>query len=594
MRISDMLRQYNQNVSNGTEELRSAQGTQKLVSTVGELSAGSVFEGTVNGVKGGKVTLALGNGQVITARLDGKVDIKPGTAMFFQVKENDGQTVAIRPYSGAGSVGNPILLDALTSAQVPVTDRALLMADAMMQEGMSINRENILAMLKYVNANPNANVQTIVQMVKLGLPVTEIMASQYESYLSGNHALVGELELAVNQLSEALADGALSKEEALALYARITDIFFGEGAHSEGKLPMEGMAGAQTDHPLADGMGQQGAGAVPENGAVQNGGVGALGTGGENAALGAFLSEEQLELLGKALQNIPVLAGDETLFLAGADGEIFVDTMQADEALLAQMTGQTEGETNGPAAGMAFNKELTAAEFLQALKSALLRGDGESFAGLQKLFGGKEFQLLLREAVKEQWLLKPEELKDGKRLTGLYEKLERQIGQLEATMRAAGLTQNSLLHTAAEIRGNIEFMNQINQIYHYVQLPLKMSGQSANGELYVYTNKKQQDGQEGEFSAFLHLDMENLGATDVSVRMQEKKVRTNFYFDNDAAYRLVEMHLPVLEKRLKNKGYECTITIANEKREINFIENFVKKGSRQTGTVHRYSFDVRA
>ncbi len=594
MRISDMLRQYNQNVSNGTEELRSAQGTQKLVSTVGELSAGSVFEGTVNGVKGGKVTLALGNGQVITARLDGKVDIKPGTAMFFQVKENDGQTVAIRPYSGAGSVGNPILLDALTSAQVPVTDRALLMADSMMQEGMSINRENILAMLKYVNANPNANVQTIVQMVKLGLPVTEIMASQYESYLSGNHALVGELELAVNQLSEALADGALSKEEALALYAKITDIFFGEGAHSEGKLPMEGIAGAQTDHPLADGMGQQGAGAVPENGAVQNGGVGALGTGGENAALGAFLSEEQLELLGKALQNIPVLAGDETLFLAGADGEIFVDTMQADEALLAQMTGQTEGETNGPAAGMSFNKELTAAEFLQALKSALLRGDGESFAGLQKLFGGKEFQLLLREAVKEQWLLKPEELKDGKRLTGLYEKLERQIGQLEATMRAAGLTQNSLLHTAAEIRGNIEFMNQINQIYHYVQLPLKMSGQSANGELYVYTNKKQQDGQEGEFSAFLHLDMENLGATDVSVRMQEKKVRTNFYFDNDAAYRLVEMHLPVLEKRLKNKGYECTITIANEKREINFKENFVKKGSRQTGTVHRYSFDVRA
>ena len=55
MHISDMLRQYNRNVSNGTEELRSAQGTQKLVSTIGELSAGSVFEGTVNSVKGGKV-----------------------------------------------------------------------------------------------------------------------------------------------------------------------------------------------------------------------------------------------------------------------------------------------------------------------------------------------------------------------------------------------------------------------------------------------------------------------------------------------------------------------------------------------------------
>ena len=81
MQISDMLGQYNRNVTNGTEELRGAQGTQKLVSTVGDLSTGSVFEGTVNHVRGGKVTLALGNGQTITARLEGKVDLKPGSTL---------------------------------------------------------------------------------------------------------------------------------------------------------------------------------------------------------------------------------------------------------------------------------------------------------------------------------------------------------------------------------------------------------------------------------------------------------------------------------------------------------------------------------
>ncbi|MDD7636577.1 MAG: TOBE domain-containing protein, partial [Clostridiales bacterium] len=148
MHISDMLRQYNRNVSNGTEELRSAQGTQKLVSTIGELSAGSVFEGTVNSVKGGKVTLALGNGQVLTARLEGKVDMKPGTAMFFQVKSNDGLTVSIRPYSGLGNASNPILSGALTAAQVPVTERTLAMVDAMMQENMSVDRQSILDMVK--------------------------------------------------------------------------------------------------------------------------------------------------------------------------------------------------------------------------------------------------------------------------------------------------------------------------------------------------------------------------------------------------------------------------------------------------------------
>lgn len=84
MQIRDMLGQYSQNVKNGTEELMSAQGTQKLVSSMQELEPGSTFEGTVNSVKNGKVVLALGNGQTITARLDGKVSIQPGESMFFR------------------------------------------------------------------------------------------------------------------------------------------------------------------------------------------------------------------------------------------------------------------------------------------------------------------------------------------------------------------------------------------------------------------------------------------------------------------------------------------------------------------------------
>ena len=116
MQIRDMLGQYSQNVKNGTEELMSAQGTQKLVSSMQELEPGSTFEGTVNSVKNGKVVLALGNGQTITARLDGKVSIQPGESMFFQVRSNDGTTIALRPYVQAGNINNPILLNALTAA----------------------------------------------------------------------------------------------------------------------------------------------------------------------------------------------------------------------------------------------------------------------------------------------------------------------------------------------------------------------------------------------------------------------------------------------------------------------------------------------
>ena len=113
MQISDLVGQYSRNVANGTEELHGAQSVQKLVSTIGDLSAGSIFEGTINSVRGGKVTLALGNGQTITARLDGKMDLQQGSSMFFQVRANDGQTIAIRPYTELGNVSNPILFNAL-------------------------------------------------------------------------------------------------------------------------------------------------------------------------------------------------------------------------------------------------------------------------------------------------------------------------------------------------------------------------------------------------------------------------------------------------------------------------------------------------
>ena len=160
MQISDLVGQYSRNVANGTEELHGAQSVQKLVSTIGDLAAGSIFEGTINSVHGGKVTLALGNGQTITARLDGKMDLQQGSSMFFQVRANDGQTIAIRPYTELGNVSNPILLNALSAAQVPATDRTLVMVDTMMQEQMSIGRQSILDMAKLVGANPDANVQT--------------------------------------------------------------------------------------------------------------------------------------------------------------------------------------------------------------------------------------------------------------------------------------------------------------------------------------------------------------------------------------------------------------------------------------------------
>ena len=652
MQIRDMLGQYSQNVKNGTEELMSAQGTQKLVSSMQELEPGSTFEGTVNSVKNGKVVLALGNGQTITARLDGKVSIQPGESMFFQVRSNDGTTIALRPYVQAGNINNPILLNALTAAGVPATERNITMVDSMMKEQMSISRQSILDMGRVVGSNPNVNVNTAVLMTKIGLPVSAEMASQFENYMVDQHAIVDEMDLAMNQLGRLLGDADLGEEQSFELYGKVLDILNGEGetpaqttdglqqndtgtmVNAGENIETEAAVQQSKDGAAAEGVqkqvqqqntkdlismgaaGQEQSAGVAENTenivGEQTAGNAAqsMQTGidaadvlkntqadtaadfknvqGQTDTLEQILDQNGLDHLKRLLQNIPTLTGNTDLFEVQEEEDVFVDTMSGDDA------GKKAFELAQAEPEVTLKQSMTAEDFLNTLRDALKQNQEYGFAGMTKLFGSQEFAAILKNRAEKQWLLEPEQLREASKVSDLYERLDHQMKQMENVMKAAGVTQNSFVQTAADIRSNIEFMNQINQVYTYVQLPLKLSGQNASGDLYVYTNKKNLNDPEAELTAFLHLDLDNLGSTDVSIRMKDKNVKTNFYIADDASYDLIEKHLPVLEKRLAQKGYRCSITMSKEEKKVEFVEDFLQRDMPQAGTLHRYSFDVRA
>lgn len=652
MQIRDMLGQYSQNVKNGTEELMSAQGTQKLVSSMQELEPGSTFEGTVNSVKNGKVVLALGNGQTITARLDGKVSIQPGESMFFQVRSNDGTTIALRPYVQAGNINNPILLNALTAAGVPATERNITMVDSMMKEQMSISRQSILDMGRVVGSNPNVNVNTAVLMTKIGLPVSAEMASQFENYMVDQHAIVDEMDLAMNQLGRLLGDADSGEEQSFELYGKVLDILNGEGetpaqttdglqqndtgtmVNAGENIEMEAAVQQSKNGAAAEGVqkqvqqqntkdlismgaaGQEQSAGVAENAeniaGEQTAGNAAqsMQTGidaadvlkntqadtaadfknvqGQTDTLEQILDQNGLDHLKRLLQNIPTLTGNTDLFEVQEEEDVFVDTMSGDDA------GKKAFELAQAEPEVTLKQSMTAEDFLNTLRDALKQNQEYGFAGMTKLFGSKEFAAILKNCAEKQWLLEPEQLREASKVSDLYERLDHQMKQMENVMKAAGVTQNSFVQTAADIRSNVEFMNQINQVYTYVQLPLKLSGQNASGDLYVYTNKKNLNDPEAELTAFLHLDLDNLGSTDVSIRMKDKNVKTNFYIADDASYDLIEKHLPVLEKRLAQKGYRCSITMSKEEKKVEFVEDFLQRDMPQAGTLHRYSFDVRA
>lgn len=625
MHISDMLGQYNRNISSGTEELKAASGMQKVVSTLEELSSGSVFEGTVSSVKNGKVTLALSDGQTITARLSGKVPLSQGTPMFFQVKSNDGATIEIKPYTGAGSGGNPILTNALTEGTVPVTERNLAMVDAMMKEQMPIDKQSLLNMARIANMNPGVDITTVVNMTKLGIPVSPEMAAQFENYMTDEHAILQEMDQAMNELADLAGSSDLTPNQAVQMNHKILSILLpeqtatGAPVNTEGQIETSGqtmaegqivtggqitaegqiVTGGQTTaegQTTSEGQiltdGRLGAEEQTVNGEQTTTAGQAIqeGTGGQ--AIGEVLSDQQFSSLGRLLQNIPSLVESTKLFPEAMEQDIFIDTLE-DESVAQNL--MTEDAAWKAADGKtALDKNLTVSDFLRTVSQLLSENNGMASQSIQKLFGSDAYKSLLRNVMEQQWLIQPEALKQEKKISQLYEKLEQQMRQVEDALKEAGVTKTRFPETAAEVRGNIEFMNQLNQAYTYVQVPLKLSGQNANGELYVYTNKKNLRDPDAELSAFLHLDMEHLGSTDVSVKMQNRNVKTNFYMADDASYDLVEKYLPILEQKLKDKGYQCTITMTKEEKKVSFGDDFLRKDMPQTGTLHRYSFDVRA
>ena len=595
MQISDMLAQYNRSSATGATATAPQQGVQQLVSAVREMTVGNVFEGTVNDIKNGTVTLGLANGQTVQARIAAGVQLTVGQAMFFQVKSNDGTTVEIRPYTN-GNLNNPTLLKALDAAGIPAEPRMIDMVNSMMEEQMSIGRESLMDMARSISAYPDADIKSLVLMHKLDIPMSEEFIQQFENYKSDQAAITSQFDDVLESIGKLYQNENLSETEALELGSRIYQVLKQEGSLDASAIVKEGVQkGSWSPVELQEGAILEGTSELAateitgtelaEAETIEETLDGVAVNSGEEAASeenAAQVSEEKTSSDAQGVQY----------YARGSVGALFTEGQMKDFSNLLKEFPQLAGSKLFTAEGN-LNGNLSTGAFLKELHQALDEIMGLTGGSAKKLFSGKEYQKVLEYEVKQQWTLKPEEIK-GDAVKHLYEKMENQMQKMQELVQESGQSNTSLAKAVSNLQGNIEFMNQINNAYHYVQIPLRMSNQNAHGDLFVYTNKSGVDRPDGELSAFLHLDMDNLGATDVSVRMKDRKVHTNFYLEDEKSYDLIEEHMAELMQRLQEKGYSCTVQVENQFRKKNLVEDFMQQEHPSAGILHRYSFDMRA
>lgn len=610
MQISNLYDKYNNINKQKLDTNINAKNVGKT-STIQDMKAGDVFEGTVVSVKNDKVSIALSDGQKIEARLDNGVQVAPGQSLFFEVKSASTSTIEIRPYSSGTEGNNPILANALKEASIDVNVQTLKMVQEMMHEGLPIDKESLAKMYRQIVNFSNIDVKTVVQMTKFDIPITEQRAYQFENYLNDKQAITNKLNDVLNNLVKNISDPSipikqiesnnvklldivskglenvkveqfLDKEEVNMLLDKILQI---EGQQDEGKdflkmikmFQSENAKISENRNVLAETSINKGEVLAEEENviALEKNDMTSIHSQEKNA-------DTQTKSGGIQNENIDVQNNSQN-----------VDTKNPDLSTLNQEKQTIDGNVQKSENLNSNFSKLEVADILNQIKS-LMNNPAVSEKDILSLILSKEYKGFVESIIKEQWLIEPEQLKENGKITQLYKKLDYQITQIEELVNAVSQNKTALMSTISEIRGNLDFMNQVNNIYNYVQIPLKMTKQDVNGELYLYTNRKNLKEKKGELSAFLHLELDNLGTTDVSIKLKDKNLKTNFFVEDDASYDLIFANLPMLLSKLNKLGYACTLEVVNEKKKINFVEDFLKKDLPTAGPVKRFSFDMRA
>lgn len=630
--MESVLSGYSQNY--GGTQIGQGQGYTGTVGTAGsaasgnaqgvdvtQLQPGDTFQGEIVSVNGEDVQIQLANGQYMAAKLERDVQLALGQVMNLQVQSNKDNRVVLKPVYDSKMQMIRVGEAALRAAHMAVNDRTMALVSKLLENGMSIDKNTLMLFNRLTLQNPGASMADLIKLTKLQLPVNDNTLSQLQNYENMEHKLLDGIKEASDEIIK-LYDALAGKADVQGSQnGTAQGILSGQTALAEGGKFMEqvlvlltGEEGQTGGAPgAANKAGNTDAAVLPENQNTQdaqNSQNVESNTENMNQKTGINQAEQRTEdLVGN---NIEGDAGRKTA------AQEFVETAaqtlkQGEEAgtaanktldaFLNQLKGETLQAVPGKIISMMRDGIKEGTLGLKDVKQLLLDSEiGRQLTAEQKaeIFRSEPFKSMLKNGLQKQWTLSPQELAQEGKVEEFYQKLARESSQLtrmmNEAMQAGGQNSTSTPARAmANLSENVEFMNQMNQMFTYVQLPLKFGSSQAHGDLYVYTNKKNMARQDGMLTAFLHLDMDHLGALDVSISLQTQRnqVTTKFYLD-EASIALVEGHIDELSQRLSKKGYQCKNMILEKEEDKTVLEHMEEQVAGGSAVLGYRTFDTRA
>lgn len=523
-----------QNVQTGATSQPVNSAVNQLLQNM--FSTGDVISGKVSSIQGNVVELLLPGGQSLNAILGQNVQVNLGEQMMFAVKGMNANQIELNPLF-MNTANTTTIMKALDGAGLPVNEQNVSMVQNMMERGMSIQKDALLGMKRSIAQFPSAPIEDVVTLHSLKMPVNEANLTQFAAYKNSENQIMQPI---MDMLSEVphTFDTLLNAGEgtkAVGLYKELIQLF--------GEMPENTYVNQQTE----------GANVT-------------LNTVPNNVTESTTVQNTLNEL------NLTENATDSQMTIKYVLAKFGLDNGQIEAVLKGNPSKQDIMQLLG--------KQLT--------NNAALTEDT-----LVEIFKDSVFKEFMTQTGKELSTLTPKEVANHENIDKLYENLQKRADKILETL--AGKEDFALAKSAQNLKANVDFMNQMNQMFQYVQLPLKFTESHASGELYVYGNGKKLSLEDGNVSALLHLDMEHLGTVDIHVEMNpEKQVKTNFYFEDEAMLDFIYEHIDMLNERLEKRGYGpvTNVQMRDDTTKTPVSEIFDKKEETPVLLKHQ-SFDAR-
>ena len=531
------------------------QAAAAILKEVGGLSAGDTIKGQLVSKDGNTIELLLGDNARLTTMLEQDMNLSLGQLMSFEVKSNQGGQLTLRPLF-ANMSNSTTIMSALDAAGIAASDSAVEMVDTLMQNGMPVNKEMLHTINRDLSMYPDADVKDIVMLHKMDIPVNEGNVRQMHLYNNNNQWMMENVSDSAEQLTDMLKD-------------------------------VIGKGGEQAQNIL-DGLKQM----LPP--ADESAEVISTSQNAENV-IQTGVAEDGIAAAGDKMTQVSENGKEATAVMSNAEGilpdakntSVNADAQKAENGQITKdaVPGKESAVNNREQEGPVINKFNVFDKLNELDAKELSRPEIKA-----------QIKNAVTELLKDNFLMNPKDIGEEKFVSKYYERTANLAEGIERLMAENGKADTDFARSMTGMRENTTFMNHINDMYNYVQLPLKMNEAQANGDLYVYARKKGRNSgaEDGKLTALLHLSMEHLGNMDIFLTLSEgQKLNTKFTLEKEEMIDFIASHIDELNAKLQKKGYNVATAVTHkDEPDKTVIENIT--GDKNNILLSTQSFDARA